>query len=728
MDPIPEARHRREGAAGLTVDDMNLQRASSASADTFGPMTSDPLTSEPPRGTLSRGYSSPTGTSRPPSSGSPEGNPSRPELVSRWSTNSSFPSPAAKRLTGGRNYAPLTVGDDYEDLSLAVDRQLATMGLMAEGSGALTSPPVEARRSSTRSPLDTVDETVGVRLIRTATQESKSKSNSPLPSPSLTGPASRGASRSPPVPSLSIDISPTNAWTAHLKPGLGPVSPAIIRPPTPLLDEPKPKSSPAASSARLQSSTPEAGSDRLTVTRSASVDSREPDSRDSPLPAIPSHRSPSPAYSALKQYMSPSQLKIENAIPKEKKRPRNPRKLPPSIYCGDIVAKKNPLDRLLMYEKRMKELNSEEDSGLVDWIDWVRSGKRLGPVGKPDKEAGAARGPSRSSSSVSSGSQALPHRVPQKKLKGFNHPPLHAHRLREVSNGSVASEMTFPIRPDAYVATNLSSPSDGSPMNGPPPNIPYPGLAQNAGVRNTIKRPQRTNSQPGPKGLNSMGSLRGPPASKSNGFFSSLGRKASLKKQHPGVPANPSGLAALVSRPNHINLDGGLPPPVPIKLNAPTLMGGPRPAPHKRSTAIADRGPPPPPPADDQLISEDSIPEEDSVGEMESFAGHTNDDDRSSMHSASVAHSFYTDGSPMHPPGLVPKSSLSYRSHGHGRAATADEDPDAEFAANLEKVTDVLPHVDRETLALYLRKAGGEDMRAIGTYLEDERKGVVMIA
>ena len=50
--------------------------------------------------------------------------------------------------------------------------------------------------------------------------------------------------------------------------------------------------------------------------------------------------------------------------------------------------------------------------------------------------------------------------------------------------------------------------------------------------------------------------------------------------------------------------------------------------------------------------------------------------------------------------------------------------PDPEFAAQVERLHNVLPHADRTVLAGYLRRAG-QDVLAIGQYLEDEKNGTL---
>jgi len=49
---------------------------------------------------------------------------------------------------------------------------------------------------------------------------------------------------------------------------------------------------------------------------------------------------------------------------------------------------------------------------------------------------------------------------------------------------------------------------------------------------------------------------------------------------------------------------------------------------------------------------------------------------------------------------------------------------DPEFSRQVDKLADLLPHANREILAGYLRRAG-QDILAIGQYLEDEKNGTI---
>lgn len=47
-----------------------------------------------------------------------------------------------------------------------------------------------------------------------------------------------------------------------------------------------------------------------------------------------------------------------------------------------------------------------------------------------------------------------------------------------------------------------------------------------------------------------------------------------------------------------------------------------------------------------------------------------------------------------------------------------------EFDRQVDKLAALLPKADRNVLAIYLRRAG-QDMLAIGQYLEDEKNGTI---
>ena len=50
--------------------------------------------------------------------------------------------------------------------------------------------------------------------------------------------------------------------------------------------------------------------------------------------------------------------------------------------------------------------------------------------------------------------------------------------------------------------------------------------------------------------------------------------------------------------------------------------------------------------------------------------------------------------------------------------------PSADFTRQVGRLAELLPHADKDVLAGYLRRAG-QDILAIGQYLEDEKNGSV---
>jgi hypothetical protein len=254
---------------------------------------------------------------------------------------------------------------------------------------------------------------------------------------------------------------------------------------------------------------------------------------------------------------------------------------------------------------------------------------------------------------------------------GLSHPSTRQsgaqHQPRHVSQSSVASEATFPIRRDAYTATDLMMRSDEEvSLTRVPPTLtlPYPSLAINLPSRSSATAPPTPRSYQVP--------LSSGPSRSATGFFSSIGRKASLKKSDTSP-----------SIPNRVLTKRGPPrsPPTPAPVPTPTIPGGPRAPPGKiqraHTMSVA------PPPMEQPPVSV------------------TRSDTRSSV-STTRRPSFF-----------------------HRSAAAYPTPPsDAEFERQVDKLADLLPHADRGVLSGYLRRSG-QDILAIGQYLEDERKGTI---
>ena len=221
---------------------------------------------------------------------------------------------------------------------------------------------------------------------------------------------------------------------------------------------------------------------------------------------------------------------------------------------------------------------------------------------------------------------------------------------RHLLCNSMALEVTFPIRQNSYTATNLSPQftTDLSPPNSLTTTLPYPSLTHGVGI---WKRTSHTFTLD-----SSVASLSTSSRSLGGGFFASIGRKASMKKDRPLPSAAPTKLMPSWQAPQ---------PPQPqlIKLGAqPTFPGGPQ----------------------------------------------------ALVQSAQCAQSvIFNSPEPSQPEGQV----LSMPAHPAVESKAA-------FDIQVQKLSDLLPHANKDILAGYLHRAPNQDpMLAIGTYLEDEKQG-----
>lgn len=146
----------------------------------------------------------------------------------------------------------------------------------------------------------------------------------------------------------------------------------------------------------------------------------------------------------------------------------------------------------------------------------------------------------------------------------------------------MATEKTFPMRPDAYKATDLRPDGDDGKIL--PPTLPYPGLAA-----------RTLASHPTMKNVVSNSSAGGGKA----GFFAAIGRKTSMRQKDRGIGAFTPNSQGTPTRPTvklglgsssgsaTSNVSSTQPPkPRPVQLeNTPTLPGGPR-APPRRTSVL----------------------------------------------------------------------------------------------------------------------------------------------
>ncbi|KAG2158916.1 uncharacterized protein EDB93DRAFT_1325021 [Suillus bovinus] len=366
--------------------------------------------------------------------------------------------------------------------------------------------------------------------------------------------------------------------------------------------------------------------------------------RFSSLPRTPSQMSPiQPSTEINRSSRTPSPSFVAHSVPKALPPVQKIKSAwPPSMHFADVIVKKNALDRSVGYAQKINELYLY-DCGLGDWIVETRY-----KAANPPKRAPAKTNP----------------RVPS------THSP--RTQTRNISESSTGSEVTFPRRPDAYLATDLSTPpsDDSSPPNAPPA-LPYPALA--SAPRNGSSRASTiiaSSSSSSSRSLTSPTSSNKSPGS----FLASLGRKTSLKKDK-GVAL----IAPVIGRALSKSPPRQEPNPRPVTIsNSPSVPGGPRAPPNRmqRSHTI--------------VLS----PQSPSNG-----LGH--------HRSSTVV---------IHRP-----SQLSGRNTYSERGSPTDGD---EFARQVDKLAALLPKADKNVLAGYLRRAG-QDILAIGQYLEDDKNGTL---
>ncbi|KAI0723424.1 hypothetical protein C8Q76DRAFT_614597 [Earliella scabrosa] len=390
--------------------------------------------------------------------------------------------------------------------------------------------------------------------------------------------------------------------------------------------------------------------------------SNSPDARRSMSPPLP------PVY-----VESPPRRRI---IPK----PKYSHSWPPAMNPADVVVLRGARERARAYAMKINEL-SMYDCGLREWM----ATQSRGPASHPRTQSQRT-------------AQQVMHALPAE-FGGMAKSPRH------ISHGSMASEMTFPIRADAYTATDLSTrPNDPPPTTAPPAILPYPSLAQ----VQLQRAPARTSTLL----LSPAKSLQIPlPGSKSSGtgFFASLGRKTSIRKDKGGLlsnsPQSPTKVL-MKQRPIVIAATQSVPTPSrPAPPAPPSVPGGPRAAPgyiKRAKTYSVGPGPSlpsPPQPSPSPPHPESSQKPQSNVQRQSTVAAR-----RPSLFARTrPAHAS------MVPAGSRPMNMVA---------------SDPNFERQVDKLADLLPHADRTILAGYLRRAG-EDILAIGQYLEDEKNGTL---
>ncbi|WVQ79059.1 hypothetical protein IAT38_001152 [Cryptococcus sp. DSM 104549] len=375
------------------------------------------------------------------------------------------------------------------------------------------------------------------------------------------------------------------------------------------------------------------------------------------------------------------------------------RPLPPALIYTSITNMKTAGDRAMAYARAVNDL-ARAESGVRDWC-VAYSSQAHRPV---------ARAPSKMSAAASLGvrSNGGPPTISLPYQLSLNEPSQH---MRNVSAGS-----EFPMRADSYTAREISQrvidPADQP--TALPPNLPYPQLQAQA------------QSHTGPYGggglkpSQSMQSVASFASSKKGGFFSAMrkgnGKKESMSLGPPGGymtsggSANKKDLRGLpISAPRSTSPQkpdaGALSP----GLGSTPSMGGGLHAPRVQasiSAPIGPRGPrggsfTPPPPHANPMVDRTAIEPQGRASLDTGLARMTPPrNGRGSL-----------DGTRTPVAGGVPGPRV-------GAGTPKEED--------VRHMADILPHVERGVLRGYLVRQGGDQMRALGAYLEDEKNGTVI--
>ncbi|KAI0356721.1 hypothetical protein OH77DRAFT_1400943 [Trametes cingulata] len=422
--------------------------------------------------------------------------------------------------------------------------------------------------------------------------------------------------------------------------------------------------------------------------RTPSRSSRSSSSKRSTSPSPDVRRSLSPSAAPIRVELPTSTAGARRPVQERKvlPKPTMVSSWPPAMNVRDVTMLRSARERAKAYADKINEL-AMYDCGLRDW---------QAAQGRPGSHP--------RTQSQRTARNTLQPMVPAE-LGGM--PPQGRH----VSHGSLASEATFPIRADAYTATDLSTrPIDVIPSTAPPPppSLPYPALAQAQGISRTQTRSSTLLSSP----TKTLAILPGGKSS-GTGFFASLGRKTSVRKEKglSGLSSPQSPTKVLTKRPPAVTMSRSNPtPPTQSSMasprdgplpSVPVIPGGPRAAPGRIQRAKTYSVAPSPPQAQPQPQPEPAPTSRPSPP--------------NSHRQSTVARR----------PSLFARARQGHVSISPPIAASsAAMSMDPSFQRQVDKLAAILPHADRDILAGYLRRAG-EDILAIGQYLEDEKNGTL---
>ncbi|KAK4684564.1 hypothetical protein P7C73_g5614, partial [Tremellales sp. Uapishka_1] len=414
--------------------------------------------------------------------------------------------------------------------------------------------------------------------------------------------------------------------------------------------------------------------------------------RNASLPGIGPPASPAPSFSNTRRSTHPEPIRKTSSILSIRSASftnspttfANPaaKPWPAAMLFGHVKTMKTAGDRSKGYARGINEL-ARAESGLREWCLAAGTFCRLVTASRPplmSQIADQTHRPIRATSKMSP--------VASLGLRSPTYLEPYTTHSRQVS---AASE--FPLRADSYTAREISV-RNIDPMDQPtalPPNLPYPQLQQQHLMAGT------GGMKPSPS-MQSVVSVGG--TSSKKGFFSNIGRRGSGKKETTGLgpPGSGAGMAAKkdvrglpisgpspgsASSPQRSDSNGLVAPKVQSSISAPMGPRGPR------------MGSFTPPPSTVERMSTESVQGRASL-----------DQGLSRMHVGRGS----LDGSAASRNGSV----------GGGKWSLSPVKDD-----ELSQMGDILPHVERGVLRKYLQTYG-DQMNAIGAYLEDETKGKVL--
>ncbi|WVQ94547.1 hypothetical protein IAU59_001626 [Kwoniella sp. CBS 9459] len=421
---------------------------------------------------------------------------------------------------------------------------------------------------------------------------------------------------------------------------------------------------------------------------------------------------------------------------------------PAAMLYGNVKGMKHAGDRAKGYARAINEL-ARSESGLREWCIAVSTQSHRPTV------AGLNNNNKMSVvSSLGVRSNSVPSAIPLPYQLSPYDPTPHQ---RNVSAGS-----EFPMRADSYAAREISQrvldPADQP--TALPSDLPYPQLQNQAQHLGHAGPSGGAGMGGGLKPSQSMQSVASFSSSK-KGFFSAIGRKGTSKKESlslgpPGSYLGGSGSTAKkdvrglpISGPRSASPQKDATTPTSAASSVGAGVGGgvvgssghalPR-AHGSISTPMGPRGPrmgsftPPP---------QSSMGSERASMELTTAPGRASLDTGLSRmtppYRASLdAHRTPRGNGSISGSGSVP---MPMRAMGHSDSHSTNSNSNSASASALgggkggaamlwedevRSMADILPHVEKSTLRAYLSRYGGDQMQAIGGYLEDEKNGTVL--